>query len=175
MAQLLFAPKIFFGSLNRRMTEKELDLLQFSSRQMAESCTCSAQIVRSKALDSGLASRRFHDMPDCFRRDPFSPHLPQSVHSAKDWTTVGTGRISSVVHGALRPAGTGTVRICFPLPIKSARTQWSSQSWKSSFFNPTSSARRSPHPINSARIARSRLPRASLPPALAADLWPRQR
>jgi hypothetical protein len=116
-------PRYLLGSLNRRMTQKELDLLQFSSRQMAESRTCTAEIVRSEVLDSGLASRSFDDVPNCFRRDASSPHLPESVHSAKDWTLVGTGCISAIIHGRFAHAGTGTVRICFPLPTRSARTQ----------------------------------------------------
>ncbi len=58
--------------------------------------------------------------------------------------------------------GTGTVRMCFPLPIKSAITQCFSRTWKSSAPSPTSSARRSPHPLSSARIARSRFPRFAL-------------
>ena len=103
MAELLFAPEISLGSLNRRMTQEELDLLQFPSRQMAESRTCTAEIVRSEVLDSGLASRSFDDVPNCFRRDAFSPHRPESVHSAKDWTLVGTGCTSPIIHGPLRP------------------------------------------------------------------------
>ena len=58
------------------MTEEELYLLQFSSCQMAESRTCAAEIMRREVLDSGLGSRRFDDMPDCFWCDPFSPHFP---------------------------------------------------------------------------------------------------
>jgi hypothetical protein len=58
MVQPLFAPEISLGSLNRRMSQKELDLLQFSSRQMAESRTCTAEIVRRESLDSGRAPRR---------------------------------------------------------------------------------------------------------------------
>jgi hypothetical protein len=54
--------------------------------------------------------------------------------------------------------GMGTERMCLPLPIKSAITQCASRTGKSSVPSPTSSARRSPHPMSSARIARSRLP-----------------
>jgi len=58
------------------MTEEELYLLQLSSRQMAESRTRTAEIMRCEVLDSRLGSRRFDDMPDCLGSDPFSPHLP---------------------------------------------------------------------------------------------------
>ena len=69
---------------------------------------------------------------------------------------------AAVVHSStarFAHSGTGTVRMCFPLPIRSAITQCSSRTWKSPIPSPTSSARRRPHPMSSARIARSRLPR----------------
>src|ERR1035438_2142031 len=49
--------------------------------------------------------------------------------------------------------GTGTVRMCFPLPIRSATTQCSCRIWKSSALRPASSARRNPQPTSTARIA----------------------
>ncbi len=57
---------------------------------------------------------------------------------------------AAVVHSStarFAHTGTGTVRMCFPLPIRSAITQCSSRTWKSSVPSPTSSARRRPHPI----------------------------
>lgn len=71
---------------------------------------------------------------------------------------------AAVVHSStahFTQFGTGTVRMCFPLPTKSAITQCSSRIWKSSVSGPTSSARRNPHPMRNARIARSRFPRRS--------------
>src|SRR5215831_14025873 len=141
------------------MTKQKLNLLQFSPARGRVAHTCGGDLW-SEVLDSGLAGRSFDDMPDRFRRDPFSPDLPESVHSTKHWTLVGTGCIGLIIHGPLRPNWYGNGANMFSLPTKSAGTQWSSRSWKSSFFNPTSSARRSPHAINNARIARSRLPRA---------------
>ena len=107
------------------MTKKELDLLQFSSGQMAESHTYTAEILRSEVLDSNPTSRGFDNMPDCFRRDPFSSHLFQSVHSAKDWTPVGTGRISPGIHGALRPRRHWERWNMFSFPKPPARTKMS--------------------------------------------------
>jgi hypothetical protein len=159
MVQLLFAPEIFLGSLNRRMTKQELDLIQFSSGNMAESCARTAQIVWSEVLNSGLASRGFDDMPDCFRRDSFSPYLSESAYSAKDWTLVGTGCASPIIHGSLRPRGHRNGANMFPFADYVRQNPTSSRSWKSSFLNFTGSARRGPQAINNARIARSRLPR----------------
>jgi hypothetical protein len=55
-------------------------------------------------------------------------------------------------------AGTGTVHSRLPLPARSGMTQRESRSWMSSKSKETSSARRKPQPISSARIARSRQP-----------------
>lgn len=44
----LFAAQIPLGGLNADVREQELNLLEFSSSQVAESCTCAAQIVRCK-------------------------------------------------------------------------------------------------------------------------------
>ena len=54
--------------------------------------------------------------------------------------------------------GTGTVRIRPALPARSGKTQRASRCSKLSTSRATSSARRSPQPMRSARIARSRFP-----------------
>ena len=64
---------------------------------------------------------------------------------------------------ALTHPGTGIVRMWPPLPMRSATTQWSSRSSKSSTATVTTSARRSPQPISTARTARLRVARSSGP------------
>jgi hypothetical protein len=59
---------------------------------------------------------------------------------------------------AFTHGGTGTVRSRLPLPTRSGSTQRASRSWMRSTSSATSSARRRPHPISSARMARSRQP-----------------
>jgi len=62
-----------------------------------------AEIVRREARDSGLAGRSLDDMPDCFRRDPFSPHPFRVGSLGERLDPVGTRRISSSHPRALRP------------------------------------------------------------------------
>src|ERR1035441_2604811 len=59
---------------------------------------------------------------------------------------------------ALTQSGTGTVRMCRPLPIKSTTTQCSSRCWISRTWSLATSARRRPQPSSIAKTARSRLP-----------------
>jgi hypothetical protein len=59
---------------------------------------------------------------------------------------------------ALTHSGTGTVRMCPPLPTRSTMAQCSSRCCKCVNSRSASSRRRSPHPSKIARIARSRLP-----------------
>jgi hypothetical protein len=54
--------------------------------------------------------------------------------------------------------GTGTVRMCLPLPIKSTIAQRSSRRCKLPKVSSASSRRRRPHPSRMARIARLRFP-----------------
>jgi hypothetical protein len=72
-------------------------------------------------------------LPNLFTRRKIRPvPIPAtSVHSS-------TARFAQ--------AGTGSVRICFPLPMRSAITQCSSRICRSSVLRPTSSALLSPHP-----------------------------
>jgi hypothetical protein len=58
--------------------------------------------------------------------------------------------------------GTGTVRMCLPLPIRSTIAQRSSQRCKLSSVSSASSRRRRPQPGRMARIARLRFPVKSL-------------
>ena len=55
---------------------------------------------------------------------------------------------------AFTQSGTGTVRICPPLPFRSAMIQCPSRSWISSIFSAAASARRRPQPISKATMAR---------------------
>ena len=85
---------------------------------------------------------------------------------------------AAVIHSSttsLAQIGTGTGRIRFPFPARSAITRWSSRTWRSSLLSPTSSARLRPHASNSANAARSRFSRrASMAGATfaAGDLLP---
>jgi hypothetical protein len=122
-------------------------------------CTGAAQVMGSKVPDAGTLRGPFHDVPNRLGRDSITPDILQPTTRQK---ITPPSMAAAVVHSStarFAHTGTGTVRMCFPLPIRSAITQCSSRTWRSSILRPTSSARRSPHPMSSARIARSRLPR----------------
>jgi len=112
-----------------------------------------------KILDVGTFGGSLHDVPDGFGCYSSSPDLIEPTDSAEDRPTVDAGRHGPLIDGAFRPDQTGTVRMCFPLPTRSAMTECSSRTWKSSVLRPTNSARRSPHPMSRAGVARSRLSR----------------
>lgn len=104
--------------------------------------------MRSQIRDFSPGGRRLNDMPDRLRCD-IGPSLMSVA-----LTHSSTARFAHT--------GTGTVRMRFPFPIRSASTQCSSRIWKACLWSPTSSARRSPQPINKAKMARSRLPESCL-------------
>jgi len=65
---------------------------------------------------------------------------------------------------AFTQAGIGTVRMCPPLPTRSAMTQCSSRCWMDSNASPSASPRRSPHPRSRATMAWSRSSRNVVAP-----------
>jgi hypothetical protein len=116
------------------------------------------KIMRSQIRDFSLGGRRLTICQTAFGVIP-SPHTFSSRFTRRK---IGPSPMpATLIHSstALRPCRYRTVRMCFPFPIRSATTQCSSRTWKSCLLSPTSSARRSPQPISSARMARSRLPR----------------
>ena len=115
-----------------------------------------SKIMRSQIRDFSPGGHRLNDMPDRLRCD-IGPSLMSVA-----LTHSSTARFAHT--------GTGTVRMCFPFPIRSASTQCSSRIWKSCFLSPTSSARRT-QPINKAKMARSRLPESCLPGGFGAIFW----
>jgi len=156
MAEFLLAAEVTLRRLNRCMAEQELYLLQFSTGQVAQPGASTSQIVRGKVLDPSAVRNSFHNMPDRLRREPNSPEFAHAVYTTEDRAGADFGGCGPSVNHPFTHAGTGTVRICFPLPINSVITQCSSRNWKSSTLSATNSARRKPHPIRTARIALSR-------------------
>jgi hypothetical protein len=71
----LFAAQVTLGSLNRCVAEQELDLFQFSTRQMAQPGAGAAQIVRGKVFDAGPLRSTLDNMPDRLRRESQRPKV----------------------------------------------------------------------------------------------------
>ena len=56
-------------------------------------------------------------MPDRFRRDAIAPDFAHPVYSPENCPPTDFRRRDPRVDGSLHQPGTGTVRMCFPLPI----------------------------------------------------------
>jgi hypothetical protein len=127
MIEFLLTAQVALRRLDRCVAEQELYLLQFSTRQMAQPGACTAQVRRGKILDSSALRRSFTTCHIAFGVSPSPQSLPMRFTRRK----IVPALISAVAIQAssvcLTHDGTGTVRMCFPLPIKSAMTQCSSR------------------------------------------------
>ena len=77
-------PRYFLGRLHADMSEKELDLLQFASRNMAQTRACAPQIVRRKVAQLSFRGKLFDNAPDHLLGDTFAPNGTGLAHAAKD-------------------------------------------------------------------------------------------
>lgn len=59
----LLAAQVLFGSLHGHVSQKELNLVQFSAGCMAQLCTGPAQIMRRQLGKAELSPVLFYDMP----------------------------------------------------------------------------------------------------------------
>jgi hypothetical protein len=64
VAQALLATKIAPSSLNRHMSEQELDLFEFTSRLVAEPGARPAEIVRGDRSEAAVGGGFPNDRPD---------------------------------------------------------------------------------------------------------------
>jgi hypothetical protein len=61
--QILFASNVAFSGLNGRMSQQELDLLQFATRGVAQASASFPEVVGRQRPDSGTRGAVFHDVP----------------------------------------------------------------------------------------------------------------
>lgn len=84
MSEFLLAAQVTLGRLNRCVAEQELDLLQFSTSQVAQPGASAPQIVWGKILDASALRSSFHNMPYRLRREAVAPKLAQAVYPAEN-------------------------------------------------------------------------------------------
>jgi len=153
IAEVLFASQVTLRRLDRNMAKQELDLLQFATSLVAQPSAGSPKIV-------GVTAERKQFDAACLIMDQITfgvkpspqtrPALLIDRNNAPEVTHAGIAQWSIA---ALTQSGTGTVRMCPPLPLRSAITQCSSRSCRSSILNAAASAGRRPQPMRTASMA----------------------
>ena len=158
LPQPLLTPEVAFRRFHRNVPEKELDLLQFAACRMAQARARPPTVVGCKLLNALALCAVLHNVPDALFGDAVSPNRTLATHAAKHPPSPTPAALVHSWSAAFTQSGTGTVRICLPLPIKSTSAQCSSRCWTSRTWSFATSARRRPQPRRMARMARSRRP-----------------
>jgi hypothetical protein len=86
------------------MTEKELDLLQFSAIHMAKFCAGSPEVVWSEVFQLHSLGAPSNDVPDDIFGDSFAPWRPVSAHGSKDSASGHFRRFSPSIDRLLDPS-----------------------------------------------------------------------
>src|SRR5258708_1312506 len=73
-AEILFASDIAFGGLDGCVSQKKLDLLQFSTGGVAQARTRPTQIMRGERLDADPICAGFDNVPNHVLRKAVSPN-----------------------------------------------------------------------------------------------------
>ena len=79
----LLAAEISLCRLDRNVAQQELNLLQFSSRYVAQPRTSPAQVVRRQLVDGSFRSELADNVPDDLLGHALTPHPPCSVYATK--------------------------------------------------------------------------------------------
>jgi hypothetical protein len=94
----LFAAEVTLGSLHRNVSEQELDLLQLSSRRVAELCARAPQVMRGETSKGGFRGIQLDHMPDHAFRDAITPAFGSSADATEYFP-----RMEVSCHGSTRP------------------------------------------------------------------------
>jgi len=104
------------------MSEQELNLIQLTACEVAETCTGSPQVVRGKFLNTCAAGCIFDNFPENLRRHTVSPDFASLVIERNMRPSVICADAVQASTALLTHSGMGNVRIWPPFPIKSAMT-----------------------------------------------------
>ena len=126
-SQFLFTTKVPLSCLYRNVPEQKLNLIQFAAGKMAQSCACPSEIMWREFVNARLARSIFHDFPQNLRRHAVSPDWTSFVDRSEHAAFFNLSCLSPCINGLFTQSGIGTVRMCPPLPTKSAITQCSSR------------------------------------------------
>src|SRR5688500_7436467 len=102
--ELLLASEVALCRLNRDVPEQELNLVQFATREMAETGTRASEVVGCELVDAGPSGGGAHDVPQHLRRHAFAPDTADLVDRAE--------------HRAVRDGRRGGPRVDVMLPTR---------------------------------------------------------
>lgn len=66
------------------MPEQELNLLQFTTCRMTQSCTCPSDVVRCAPFDASFAGVLANEVPNRYFGEAVAPNLSDPADPAKD-------------------------------------------------------------------------------------------
>ena len=78
----LLTTEITFGCLHRNVSEKELDLIQFSASGMAQLRARATKIMRCESAEAELLRILFHHVSDCPLRNAITPMFACSIDAS---------------------------------------------------------------------------------------------
>ena len=101
----LFAAKIALRRLDGYVPQKKLNLIELTSRSVAQPSAGPTQIVRRQCGDAGRPCRFLHDVPNRFFRDGISPRLADLIYPAEHCSSINSSRNQPIVQFASHPIG----------------------------------------------------------------------
>jgi acetylornithine deacetylase/succinyl-diaminopimelate desuccinylase-like protein len=104
-ADSLLRAQVALGRLNRNVPQKHLDLLELSSRRLAEPRATAPEVVRSQFRHTDSACRVLHNVPDGLRAQWLSRCFSHLTHTTKDFPAVYPGGRQPIVHFLPNPIG----------------------------------------------------------------------
>jgi hypothetical protein len=85
------------------MSEQELDLLQLSSRKVAELCARAPQIVWSETSEAGFCGVQLDDVPDDTFRHAVTQAFTRSADATKYLARIQVSCMDPLIHGRYSP------------------------------------------------------------------------
>lgn len=107
VSEILFAPEIAFGRLNRCVAQQELNLLQFTAAIMAELRAGPPQVVRCNVLQPCSLAAGSDHVPDNVLREASAPHLSPSGDRSKDFALINSSGLCPLIESGFHPVRNG--------------------------------------------------------------------